>query len=178
MGETETTAKILVVDDNRPLADTYATVLEERYGVETAYSGREALAVVDETVDVVVLDRRMPSMSGSEVLERIRERGLDCRVIVATAVDPDFDIVEMPFDEHLHKPVRRETLVDTVRRQLVVDSRGECASEFVELTSKIRALEQTKPVDELQGDQRFEALREQADELEPRVEAPVPTATQ
>jgi DNA-binding response OmpR family regulator len=171
MSNTETAARVLVVDDNRALADTYAATLEDHYEVRTAYSGRGALEAIDETVDVVVLDRRMPSMSGGQVLERIRERGLDCRVIVATAVDPDFDIVEMPFDEHLHKPVRGNALVAAIDRQLAVGSRGECASEFVELTSKIEALEQTKSMRELQNDQRIEALREQVEELETRVDS-------
>jgi len=64
--------------------------------------------VIDETVDVVLLDRMMPGMSGQEVLAAIRERGLDCRVAMVTAVDADFDVIEMGFDEYLGKP-RTET---------------------------------------------------------------------
>ena len=55
---------VLVVDDNRELAEAYAATLREQYDTRTACSGREALDVVDETVDVVLLDRRMPSVSG------------------------------------------------------------------------------------------------------------------
>jgi len=76
--------------------------------VRTAYSGEEALEKVDEDVDIVLLDRLLPDLPdlpGDEVLERVRERGLDCRVVMVTAVDPDFDIVELPVDEYIHKPV-------------------------------------------------------------------------
>jgi len=173
MRNTDSKARVLVVDDNRELVEAYTATLEQHYQVRTAYSGHEALEAVDETVDIVLLDRRMPSMSGDRALERIRERGLDCRVIVVTAVDPGFDIVEMPFDEHLHKPVRGNELLDAIERQLEIGSRGECAREFVKLTSKITALEQAKSVRELQNDQRIETLREQAAKLETRVDLSV-----
>ena len=78
------------------------------HDVRTAYGGEEALEKADEDVDLVFLDRQMPDMSGDDVLERVRERGLDCRVVMVTAVDPDFDIVEMPFDDYLTKPVMRD----------------------------------------------------------------------
>jgi DNA-binding NtrC family response regulator len=171
MRDTETGAGVLVVDDNQELAGAYAATLGQHYQVQTAYGGYEALDVIDETVDVVLLDRRMPSMSGDQVLERIQERDLDCRVIVVTAVDPDFDIVEMPFDEHLHKPVRGEELIDAIERQLEIYD--ECTREFVALTSKIEALEQTKSIRELQNNQHIEALREQVAELETCVDASV-----
>lgn len=54
--------------------------------------------VIDEDVDVVLHDCRMPDRSGGQTLERIREQGYDCRVAMVTAVDLDFDIVEMDFE--------------------------------------------------------------------------------
>ena len=71
----------------------------DRYETRTAYGGREALEAVDGSVDVVLLDRRMPEIPGDEVLGRIRTTGYNCRVIVLTAVDPGPDIVEMHFDD-------------------------------------------------------------------------------
>ena len=164
---------VLVVDDNRELAEAYAATLREQYDTRTACSGREALDVVDETVDVVLLDRRMPSVSGDEVLDRLRERDLDCRIIVVTAVDPDFDIVEMPFDEYLHKPVRGEELIAAIDRQLELASSDDSAGEFVELSSKIAALEETKSLRELQNSEQVDDLREQVDDLETSVELSV-----
>jgi DNA-binding response OmpR family regulator len=167
------TATVLVVDDNEELAEAYAATLRKHYDTQIACGGQEALDVVDETVDVVLLDRRMPAVSGDEVLDRIRERGLDCRVIVVTAVDPDFDIVEMPFDEYLHKPVRGEKLMSAIDRQLDIAHNNDSAGEFVELSSKIAALEATKSLRELQNSEQVADLREQVNDLEASVELSV-----
>ena len=105
---------VLVVDDDRALADTCEYWLREEYDVRVAYGGRQALEQVDDDVDVVLLDRRMPDISGDDVLDEIDARGLDCRVAMMTAVAPDTDIVEMPFDEYLVKPVDEESVTETV----------------------------------------------------------------
>lgn len=106
---------VLYVDDEPAIADGYAAKLHE-YDTRTAYTGRAALEQLDETVDVVFLDRRMPGMSGKDVLEAIRERDYDCRVVMVTGVEPDDDIVEMGFDEYLVKPVEVTQLQETVER--------------------------------------------------------------
>lgn len=80
---------VLVVDDEEDLANLYSQWLSDDYAVRTAYNGEQALERLDETVDVVLLDRRMPGLSGDDALNRIREREYDCRVAMVTAVDPD-----------------------------------------------------------------------------------------
>jgi len=109
------TPTVLFVDDEPALADGYATKFSE-YDTLSAYDGEAALEALDETVDVVVLDRRMPGTSGEEVLEAIRERDHDCRVVMLTGVEPDVDVVEMGFDEYLVKPVEESALRETVER--------------------------------------------------------------
>ena len=82
----ETTgATILVVDD-----DEDSRVLCERelrrggYGTHSASSGAEALRFIKENrkVDLIVLDVRMPTMSGIEVLKRLRERNVKIPIIL------------------------------------------------------------------------------------------------
>ena len=109
-------ARILVVEDNVEVADTYASQLEGEYDVGTVYSGPAALEALSPSVDVVLLDRRLPKLSGSEVLEVIRERGLETRVAMVTGEEADFDIIEMPFDDYVRKPVTRGALQGTVAR--------------------------------------------------------------
>ena len=118
------TATVLVVDDEEEVADVYALRLRNEYDTRVAYGGEDALETIDVDVDVVLLDRRMPDIPGDEVLEQIREKGYDCRIIMLTAVDPGLDIVEMPFDEYLVKPVEKDTLRNCVRRQLARSARG------------------------------------------------------
>ncbi|WP_181686376.1 response regulator [Halorhabdus salina] len=156
---------VLVVDDESDVADAYAAQLEERYTVLTAYSGQEALETVDETVDVVLLDRRMPGISGDEVLSKVRERGLDCRMAMVTAVDPDFDVIEMPFDDYVTKPVSREELFETIERLLTFRSYEAQFQQFYRITTKLATLRANKSEAELQRSDAFQQLVDQRDTL-------------
>lgn len=103
--------RTLVVDDEQEVADAYALRLRGYCEVETAYGGDEALSIIDESpVDIVLLDRHMPGMSGDDVLVELDERGFYGRVVMVTAVDPGVEVLEMPFDDYLCKPVDRETV--------------------------------------------------------------------
>jgi len=111
-------ATVLIVEDEPDLADTYALWLQESYAVRTAYNGSAALDQLDDTVDVTLLDRRMPDLSGGEVLSTIRGCDFDCQVAMVTAVEPDVDIAEMEFDAYLVKPIDKDELDDLVERLL------------------------------------------------------------
>ena len=157
---------VLVVDDEQQVADAYALRLQMEYDdVQKAYGGEEALSAVDETVDVVLLDRRMPDYSGGEVLEKMRERGLDCSVIMVTAVDPDFDIVDMPFDDYLCKPVEKEALFEAIEQQLAEQEYDEGLQDYFSVVSKIGVLEAQKPAYELEDNEEYQELKSRADEL-------------
>ncbi|PSQ11434.1 hypothetical protein BRC93_05455 [Halobacteriales archaeon QS_5_70_15] len=106
---------VLIVDDDRDLADLYATWLQDDYYTRTVYSGRDALDELHDGIDVVLLDRRLPDIPGDEVLVTLRDRGMDCRVSMVTAVNPGFDILELGFDDYLTKPIDREELRRTRR---------------------------------------------------------------
>ena len=69
-GDSETQTTVLVVEDDADLAALYAEWLADDYDVRVAHSGKEALSVLaDVDVDVALLDRRMGTISGDEVLE-------------------------------------------------------------------------------------------------------------
>jgi DNA-binding response OmpR family regulator len=171
---TEDNITVLVVDDDRGIADLYTTWLDMEYDVRTAYGGEEALEEVDETVDAVVLDRRMPEVSGDEVLEGIRERSLPCRVVMVTAVDPDFDILEMPFDQYLTKPVMREDLMDIVESLLDRDTGDSTLREYHALVSKKDILEAEKTRSELRHSEAYTDLVERIEELADEVDRSPP----
>lgn len=107
---------VLVVEDEEAVVEAYAMWLSDVAEVRTATGGREALELVDDDVDAVLLDRRMPDLSGDETLAEIRERGYDCRVAMVTAVDPAVDVnaVDASFETYLTKPVTKEEIVDAV----------------------------------------------------------------
>jgi len=164
MTETESPT-VLVVDDERDVADAYAAQLQREYDVVTAYGGQEAIDTLDESVDVMLLDRRMPGVSGDDVLEYVREEGLDCRVAMVTAVDPDFDIIEMPFDDYVIKPVSRDDLLETIDHLLSVSDYRRKLQKYYALSAKHATLLANKPDSELADSEEFEALTEQMDEL-------------
>ena len=156
---------VLVVDDERDIADLYSTWMEKEHDVRTAYGAEEALDEASEAVDVVFLDRQMPEMNGDEVLEILRERALDCRVVMVTAVDPDFDIVDMPFDDYLTKPVMLDDLNGAVDRMLTRENYDKRMQEFFSLASKKATLEAEKDRVELQSNEEYEALESEVEHL-------------
>lgn len=165
---------VLVVEDEPDLADLYAEWLKDGYNVRTAYGGEKALETIDDDVDIVLLDRRMPDLSGDQVLDAIRDRNIECRVAMVTAVEPDFDIVEMGFDNYLVKPVSREALQDTVSNLLLRNEYDEGMQELFSLASKKSLLESERGSAELQDHDEYQDLtdriRELRDELDRKLD--------
>ena len=153
---------VLVVDED--LADTCRYWLEDDdYRVRTAYSGEDALEAVDDEVDVVLLDRRMPRKSGDETLEVFREEGYEFPVAMMTAVAPDTDIVDMPFDEYLVKPVDRDDVVDTADELLARSDFSEEVREYFALEATETALS-TREREALRDEDELVELQSELDE--------------
>lgn len=133
--------RILVVDDEPALTDLYKEWLSDSYTVDTAYNGGQSLDLLNEGLDVVLLDRRMPDLSGGEVLAEIRGRGIDCRVVMVTAVTPDFDVLEMGFDAYLSKPVTEDDLTRVVEQMLERSGYEDQLQEYFSLVSKRATLQ-------------------------------------
>lgn len=102
---------VLVVDDEGPFARTVALWLDEYWTTMVATDGEVAVQRYGPNVDAVLLDRRMPRLSGDEVLEEIRAQDGSARVAMMTALEPDLDVVDMDFDMYLGSlsPVRRSS---------------------------------------------------------------------
>jgi DNA-binding response OmpR family regulator len=139
--------RVLIVEDQEEVAETYQLRLSDTYETEIALGGEEALQMIDDDVDVVLLDRRMPGLTGDKVLERIRNRGLDCRVVMVTAVDPDFDIADMDIDGYVVKPVDRDQLRGVVERALSI-------AEYNDRVQRLNSLKLKRNVLEVEMDQR------------------------
>ncbi|MBI4413647.1 MAG: response regulator [candidate division NC10 bacterium] len=104
-------AKVLVVDDEPEAVELLVEFLSSKgYEVLTATSGEEALRrVKEDRPHLVLLDIRMPKMSGLEVLRRIREIDAEMGIIMVTAVNEEdvgrqalelgaFDYIVKPLD--------------------------------------------------------------------------------
>jgi PAS domain S-box-containing protein len=104
--------RILVVDDNRDVADSLAMLFSMNGNeTRTAHDGLEAVAVAEAfRPDLIVLDLGMPKLDGYETCRRIRENewGKNIVIVAATGWGQDEDrrrTKEAGFDHHLVKPV-------------------------------------------------------------------------
>jgi DNA-binding response OmpR family regulator len=79
--------RILLVEDERKVASFVARALRENsYAVDVAETGEKALEEAsDITYDAILLDVRLPGMSGLEVCRELRQQGIEAPVLMLTA---------------------------------------------------------------------------------------------
>jgi len=169
-GEGEALPRALLVDDEKEVADAYALRLRGLCEIETVYHGEDALEAAGERqFDVVLLDRHMPGMSGDEVLTKLNERGFDGRVIMVTAIDPGFDVLDMPFDDYLCKPIEREDIRAAVTQQCTILG-YETLGEYFSVESRRSVIEAEVPADERDDHEAYWETSGRADRLRARAE--------
>lgn len=155
---TADTARVLIVDDEPTVHDLYCEHLTDRYDVATATGGEEALERLDETFDVVLLDRRMPDLSGDKVASRIEELNINPKVVMVTAVDPDLDLLELEFSEYIIKPITRSGLREAVERMIDHAKIETELREMLSLASKLSTLENKLNIEEIEQSEQYQRL--------------------
>ena len=115
--------RVLVVDDENYITDLVSTALRYvGFDVQTAATGRDALAVADRfRPDLVVLDVMLPDYDGFEVTRRLRADGVRVPIVFLTARDATEDKVNgltIGGDDYVTKPFSLEELVARVRAVL------------------------------------------------------------
>jgi two-component system response regulator VicR len=114
--------KILVVDDEQPIADILRFNLEkEGYQVICAYDGKQAVELAfSEQPDLILLDLMLPIKDGMDVCKEIRIKS-NIPIIMLTAKDTEFDKVlglELGADDYVTKPFGTRELLARVKAQL------------------------------------------------------------
>nr|WP_283102270.1 response regulator [Haloplanus sp. XH21] len=153
----------MLADDEPGLLDLYSAWLE---GMDVelvrASCGAEALShCEDGAVDVAILDRHMPRLSGDEVLETLCDRQTRPRVAFVTAAEPDVRIVELEIDAYLTKPVECEEFVGLIRALLQRETLCEAVEGYVVNLSKRAALLESKSCSMLRNDPTYTAFEEE-----------------
>jgi DNA-binding response OmpR family regulator len=113
---------VLVVDDERALVGMVASLLgEEGYEIVTAYDGETALRRhAEESPDLVILDRKLPKISGDEVCKRIRASS-STPILMLTGergAEERAKLLDLGADDYLEKPFSARELRSRVRALL------------------------------------------------------------
>ncbi|MBI4926213.1 MAG: response regulator transcription factor [Anaerolineae bacterium] len=116
-------AKILVVDDEEIARITLADILRlEGHTIRTAGSGAEGVSILrQDTYDIMILDLRMPGMSGIDVLRVVVDEQTELQVIVLTAhgsMDSAIQALRFRVHDYLLKPVSPAQIINSISAAL------------------------------------------------------------
>lgn len=113
-------ATIVVADDDDAFREALLIWLSEieQWDTREASDGEEALDNLDDAVDLLVLDRGMPKLSGPEVVERLPTTPFGGSTIVLSADRQDACLNEDDVEMYLLKPISRENFLTQVEQCL------------------------------------------------------------
>ncbi len=122
---------ILVIDDDDSLRDTVAVLLEnEGYRALTAPEGRSGYEqALTQRPDLVVVDLRLPGLSGIEICKQLRASNVATPIIVLSALDDEVDkvlLLEIGADDYVVKPFGARELAARIRAVLRRTSSESC----------------------------------------------------
>jgi DNA-binding response OmpR family regulator len=145
---------ILIIDDEAPLRQTLARILQRAgHSVTTAESGEMALSLLSNaSVDLVFMDIRMPGMAGLEVLKIIHTNQPDLPVVLFTA-QPDLtsavEALRLGATDYLLKPLQPQVLIDRTETILLDQQKQrrkrEIELQIATLQAELKSLDGNKP---------------------------------
>lgn len=133
--------RILIVDDDRSLCEIIADTLEyEGYKTEAAYDGKTALKKIKEKKhDLVLLDLRLPDISGMDILKQIMESGGDLQAIIISGegtIHTAVEATKIGAYDFLEKPLDSDRVLLTIKNAL---DRNTLAEEKRMLLESVKA---------------------------------------
>ena len=121
----ESRKTILWVDDEEIALEVWSQMLEKLgYSVLQARYGIEALEIFkkrQKSISLVILDMRMPGMSGCEVFDRLKAMQPDVKIIIVSGFMEEYDLCEIStrnFDGYINKPFRLKELSEKIEEVL------------------------------------------------------------
>jgi len=122
MKNTKVKKKILVVDDEKDIVDIlkYNLEKEHEFDVFTANNGKEALSLVENNPDLILLDIMMPELNGFDVCKQLKQNPATAKipVIFLTAKENEIDEIlglELGADDYIHKPLSPRKVIARVK---------------------------------------------------------------
>jgi two-component system KDP operon response regulator KdpE len=165
-------ARIMVVDDEATARVSLAEILRlEGYQVDTAASGEEALSLLKKggPFDLMVLDIKMPGMSGLDVTKSVQKQSPDTTIVLLTAfgkLETAIEAIRNGASDYLLKPAAVPDILESVRNGLVkhqqMQRRQHLVSQLQQTLSELVAVEGAEVVEEEEAPQpsRFVQIRD------------------
>lgn len=117
----EVMAHILIIEDDKDIANLLELTLKHNYEVTIAHDGKEGYAYIkDNTFDLIILDLMMPYINGETLLSEIKEH-TSSKVIIITAkheLEHKVNLLTLGADDYITKPFYQEEVLARVMVQL------------------------------------------------------------
>jgi len=162
----KTTATVLLADPDRRITGMYRQWLVDRYNVLRAHDADELDTRLDDSVDVLFLDEGFQGMEPESFVADCREY---CRVVLLVDDRPEFDLLDVPCDELLRKPLVRSSAIETISEQFTRMGEPDERRELASLTARQSLFETVYAPERLEVEDNFEWLCERQTELAARV---------
>lgn len=112
--------RLLMIEDDRALSGATKVSLERAgYQVDQAYDGEDGLQfALMGTYDILIIDRMLPGLNGTDIVLKLRQRGIASPILLLTALDGIHDRVDgldAGADDYLTKPFAIEELLARLR---------------------------------------------------------------
>jgi len=119
----EARTRVLFIDDEKDIVRTFTLFLERQgYVVDSARNGREAMAMLGESIyQVVVLDYRLPDITGTDMLRRVNELQPGAVKVMLTgfaSMEKAAESLVHSADSYLIKPVNMNMLLAVIEEKL------------------------------------------------------------
>jgi len=154
------TATVLVVGADNRVNDMYTRWLSDRYAVRQVDDDTRLPNELDDDVDVVLFDQYLSGVD-PKLVQRLSPA--DCWTVLLADERPSFDVLSIPSDGVLCKPLLRSTLLETVDRYLSRD--GSTDRRLDGLIEKKRLFERVYDDQELTQDRRYAELQRRIESL-------------
>lgn len=114
--------KILICDDEEGIRESLNLILEKDYDIAFATNGKEALEYISNNpIDLIILDIKMPKVTGLEVLRDIKEKKPDINVVIATgyqSAEIAEETIRLGATDYITKPFDKEKVLKTINNCL------------------------------------------------------------
>lgn len=120
---------VLIVEDDEDLADLFRAWIKGFYGddatvrVATTVADAEATLATLSKLDIALIDRTLPDGDGTDLLPVIESR-FGAITVMVTGASPDTDLIELPVDDYLVKPIEEESLIKRLSLLEKLDAGG------------------------------------------------------